>query len=89
MSGRSAAASYPNRQGSRRTGIVRRPPFGPASPAPLILSLIPSSAPFGTETFRVEVVCTEPAPPQSAQGLVIRLPCPLHVGQAVMVTKEV
>jgi hypothetical protein len=29
-SGRSAGTSYPNRKGSRRTGIVRRPPLGPA-----------------------------------------------------------
>src|SRR4030042_979891 len=65
------------------------PPFALASPAPLILSLMPSSAPFGIDTFRVLTVWVTPSPEHAEHAFRICFPAPLQVGHADIVTKLV
>src|SRR3989338_5841856 len=53
-------------------------PFSPASPSPLILRFVPSSAPAGIFISIFLVFLTMPFPLHSGQGFFMWLPLPWH-----------
>src|SRR5262249_13519700 len=64
------------------------PPFPPLSPSPRSLRRDPVSTPPGTRTVSVWVRRRAPAPSQSAHGLPMTVPCPLHVPQVLAIVKN-